>query len=79
MIVTEFCAVASRRKGPAGNTREDQQGIAPDGEGDNQDQRLSRSGQRMKATSWWKSLQLASLGHVTGILGRWDYWGSLDA
>lgn len=40
MIVGGFNAVATRRKGPAGNTREDEQGIAPDGEGDNQDQQI---------------------------------------
>ncbi|OBT63821.1 hypothetical protein VE03_06973 [Pseudogymnoascus sp. 23342-1-I1] len=40
MIVGGFHAVATRRKGPAGNAREDQQGIAPDGEGDNQDQQI---------------------------------------
>ena len=40
MIVGGFNAVATRRKGPAGNAREDEQGIAPDGEGDNQDQQI---------------------------------------
>ncbi|KFZ25066.1 hypothetical protein V502_00445 [Pseudogymnoascus sp. VKM F-4520 (FW-2644)] len=74
MIVGGFNAVATRRKGPAGNAREDEQGIAPDGEGDNQDQQIVKD---WSANEGDKSVEksAASVSRPCHeILGHGDHW-----
>lgn len=74
MIVGGFDAVATRRKGPTGNAREDQQGIAPDGEGDKQDQRIVNDWSANEGHNSVEKSAASVSGPCHGILGRWGHW-----